>query len=57
MSTEFQNYFTTFLINARFETYISNIRDILQSGIQFGYSPDTEEFVKCYDKEYEYINI
>jgi hypothetical protein len=53
-NTMFQNYYTTFLLNPGFEKQISNIRDILQTGIQFGYSPDTEEFLKYFANEYEY---
>jgi len=53
-ATVFQNYYTTFLLNPGFEKQISNIRDILESGIQFGYTPDTEESLKYVTNEYEY---
>jgi hypothetical protein len=52
--TVVQNYFTTFLLNPGFEKQISNIRDILHSGIQFGYSPATEGYLKHIANEYEY---
>jgi len=54
MSTMFQNYYTTFLLNPGLEKQISNINDIIQSGIQFGYSRDTEESLKYIANEYEY---
>jgi len=54
MTAELQNYFTTFLLNPGFEKQISNIKDILQSGIHFGYSPDTERHLKYIANEYEY---
>jgi len=54
VNTVFQNYYTTFLLNPGFEKQISNIRDILQSGIQFGYSSDTEGSLKYIANEYEY---
>ena len=54
MSTMFQNYYTTFLLNPGLEKQISNISEILQSGIQFGYSPDTEESLRYVSNEYEY---
>ena len=54
MSTTFQNYYTTFLLNPGFEKQISNVRDILQSGIQFGYSSGTEGSLKYIANEYEY---
>jgi len=54
VTTVVQNYFTTFLLNPGFEKQISNIKDILQSGIQFGYSSDTEGYLKYIANEYEY---
>jgi hypothetical protein len=54
MATAFQNYFTTFLLNPGYEKQISNIRDILQSGIQFGYRSDIEGILKNIANEYEY---
>jgi hypothetical protein len=53
-NTVFQNYYTTFLLNPGFEKQISNIRDIFQSGIQFGYSSDTEGSLKYIANEHEY---
>ena len=44
MTTTFQKYYTTFLLNAGFEKKNSNIREILQSGIHFAYSSDREGF-------------
>jgi len=56
MTTAFQKYYTTFLLNPGFEKQSSNKRDILQFGIQFGYSSDTEGFLKdeYIANEYEY---
>jgi hypothetical protein len=54
MTTAFQNYYTTFLLNPGFEERICNIRDFLQSGIPVGYSSETEESLKYFANEYEY---
>jgi hypothetical protein len=53
VTTAFQNYFTTFLFNPVFEKQISNISDIIQSGIQYGYGLDTDETLKYITNEYE----
>jgi hypothetical protein len=57
MTTTFQNYYTTFLLNPGFEKQVSNIRDILQFGIQFGFSSDTEGSLKYIANEYEYSGM
>jgi len=54
MATVFQIYFTTFQLNPGYEKQISNIRDTLQTGIQFGYSSDTEGSLKYVANDHEY---
>ena len=54
MTTAFQNNFNTFLLNLEFGKEFSNISHTLESGIQFGYSPDTMESVNFFANEYEY---
>jgi hypothetical protein len=54
MNIVFQSYFTSFLLNPGFEKQISNIEDIIESGIQYGYSRDVEERLKYDANEYEY---
>jgi len=53
----FQIYFTTFQLNPGYEKQISNIRDTLQSGIQFGYSSDTEGSLKYVANDHEYSTM
>jgi hypothetical protein len=54
VTTVVQNYFTTFLLNPGFEKQISNISEIIQSGIQYSYTIDTDEPLKYFVNEYEY---
>ena len=54
MNTLFQNYLITFVLNPGFEKQLGKISDILQSGIQYGYSPDIDEHLKYIADEYEY---
>jgi hypothetical protein len=54
MTTIFQSYFTSLLLNPGFEKQISNMKDIIESGIQYGYSDDVEERLKYDANEYEF---
>jgi hypothetical protein len=54
MTTMFQSYFTSFLLNPVLEKDFSTIKDILESGIQYGYSSDVEEILKHDSEESEY---
>jgi hypothetical protein len=52
----FQSYFTSFWINPRLEMQISSVRDILDLGIEYGYTSDIAGYLEGID-ESEYQNI
>lgn len=57
LSIILQTYLTSFLVNPRFEIQINSVKDILDLGIEYGYSSDIEGYLKgIYEFEYPTFN-
>jgi hypothetical protein len=46
LTTVFQSYFTSFLVDPGFEKQISSVKDILESGIGYGYTAEIDKLLK-----------
>jgi hypothetical protein len=53
LTTILQTYLTSFLVNPRFEIQINSVKDILDTGLEYGYSSDMEVYLEGTD-EFEY---
>ncbi|PNF25900.1 hypothetical protein B7P43_G10647 [Cryptotermes secundus] len=51
MSTVFQTFFTSFLVDPGFQEQLTTLEEILDSGIKFGYRRD---FVKFYEESHDW---